>query len=152
MPLQGGVSIERMCQLAGVSRAGLYRWLQEPTPIEEEMELRSVIHLGAVLCDTGELRAEDIVFNPVSPDAPFLGEEKPLKYPVMFRAADVVVVNKVDLLPHLDFDLYLFLSNLNAVNPTAEVILASARTGQGVSEWCTWLAGQCSLVAGESTA
>lgn len=80
------------------------------------------------------------------------GEEKPLKYPVMFRAADVVVVNKVDLLPHLDFELDLFLFNLNAVNPTAEVILASARTGQGVSEWCTWLAGQCSLVAGESTA
>ena len=80
------------------------------------------------------------------------GEEKPLKYPVMFRAVDVVVVNKVDLLPHLDFELDLFLANLNAVNPTAEVILASARTGQGVSEWCTWLAGQCSLVAGESTA
>jgi hydrogenase nickel incorporation protein HypB len=80
------------------------------------------------------------------------GEEKPLKYPVMFRAADVVVVNKVDLLPHLDFELDLFLSNLNAVNPTADVILASARTGQGVSEWCTWLAGQCSLVTGESTA
>ena len=61
------------------------------------------------------------------------GEEKPLKYPVMFRAADVVVVNKVDLLPHLDFELDLFLANLNAVNPTAEVILASARTGEGVT-------------------
>jgi hydrogenase nickel incorporation protein HypB len=78
------------------------------------------------------------------------GEEKPFKYPVMFRAADVVVVNKVDLLPHLDFDLDLFLANLTAVNPTAEVILASARTGEGVSKWCAWLAGQCSLVAGES--
>jgi hydrogenase nickel incorporation protein HypB len=80
------------------------------------------------------------------------GEEKPFKYPVMFRAADVVVVNKVDLLPHLDFELDLFLANLHAVNPTAEVILASARTGQGVSEWCAWLAGRCSLVAGESKA
>jgi hydrogenase nickel incorporation protein HypB len=81
------------------------------------------------------------------------GEEKPFKYPVMFRAADVVVVNKVDLLPHLDFELDLFLANLTAVNPTAEVILASARTGEGVSEWCAWLVGQCSLVAaGESKA
>ena len=70
------------------------------------------------------------------------GEEKPLKYPVMFRATDVVVVNKVDLLPHLDFDLDVFLSNLAAVNPRAQVILASARTGEGVGEWCTWLVRQ----------
>ena len=70
------------------------------------------------------------------------GEEKPLKYPVMFRATDVVVVNKVDLLPHLDFDLDVFLSNLAAVNPKAQVILASARTGEGVGEWCEWLVRQ----------
>lgn len=70
------------------------------------------------------------------------GEEKPLKYPVMFRATDVVVVNKVDLLPHLDFDLDVFLSNLAAVNPKAQVILASARTGEGVGEWCAWLVRQ----------
>ena len=67
------------------------------------------------------------------------GEEKPLKYPVMFRASDVVVVNKIDLLPHLDFDLDAFLANLNAVNPSAKIILASARTGEGVAEWCDWL-------------
>lgn len=67
------------------------------------------------------------------------GEEKPLKYPVMFRAADVVVVNKLDLLPHLDFDLDLFLANLRDINPNATVIQASARTGQGIDEWCAWL-------------
>ena len=70
------------------------------------------------------------------------GEEKPLKYPVMFRAADVVVVNKVDLLPYLDFDLDKFLKNLHDVNPTARVIRASARTGEGIDEWCAWLLGQ----------
>jgi hydrogenase nickel incorporation protein HypB len=69
------------------------------------------------------------------------GEEKPLKYPVMFRAAEVVVVNKIDLLPHLDFDLDAFLSNLRSVNPAARVIHASARTGEGVDEWCAWLSG-----------
>jgi hydrogenase nickel incorporation protein HypB len=69
------------------------------------------------------------------------GEEKPFKYPVMFRAAEVVVVNKIDLLPHLDFDLDRFLSNLKAVNPSARVIQASARTGAGVEEWCAWLTG-----------
>jgi hydrogenase nickel incorporation protein HypB len=67
------------------------------------------------------------------------GEEKPLKYPVMFRAADVVVVNKIDLLPYLDFDLDRFLTNLEAVNPSAEIIMASARTGEGIGEWCNWL-------------
>jgi hydrogenase nickel incorporation protein HypB len=67
------------------------------------------------------------------------GEEKQLKYPVMFRAAEVVVVNKIDLLPHLDFDMATFLSNLRSVNPTAHVIQSSARTGEGVDEWCAWL-------------
>src|SRR5690606_5169490 len=57
------------------------------------------------------------------------GEEKPLKYPVMFRAVDLVVVNKMDLLPHLDFDLALFEANLRQVNPQAQVVHVSARTG-----------------------
>ncbi len=74
------------------------------------------------------------------------GEEKPLKYPVMFRAVDAVVVNKIDLLPHLDFDLDLFLANLHNVNPAARVIHASARTGEGIDEWCAWLTGQTSAV------
>jgi len=72
------------------------------------------------------------------------GEEKPLKYPVMFRAADVVVINKIDLLPHLDFDLALFLDNLHAVNPTATVLQLSARTGEGLDAWCDWLASDVS--------
>jgi hydrogenase nickel incorporation protein HypB len=67
------------------------------------------------------------------------GEEKPLKYPVMFRACDVVVINKIDLLPHLDFDLSLFLDNVQAVNPKARLIEVSARTGDGMDEWCGWL-------------
>ncbi len=67
------------------------------------------------------------------------GEEKPLKYPVMFRAAEVVVVNKLDLLPHLDFDLELFRSNLRKVNPTATVIELSVRSGEGIDQWLHWL-------------
>ncbi|MFC4945132.1 hydrogenase nickel incorporation protein HypB [Pseudonocardia sp. GCM10023141] len=67
------------------------------------------------------------------------GEEKPLKYPVMFRSADLVLVNKIDLLPHLNFDLPAFYANLKAVNPTVTVIETSASTGHGVEEWCSWL-------------
>ena len=67
------------------------------------------------------------------------GEDKPLKYPLMFRACELVVVNKTDLLPHLDFDLDRFLENLDAVNPGAERMLVSARTGEGVGAFRDWL-------------
>jgi hydrogenase nickel incorporation protein HypB len=67
------------------------------------------------------------------------GEEKPLKYPLMFRSADLVLVNKIDLLEHLDFDLEQFLGNLEAVNPGVNRMLVSARTAQGIDEWCSWL-------------
>ncbi|HKH11060.1 MAG TPA: hypothetical protein VKA73_07940 [Rubrobacter sp.] len=60
----------------------------------------------------------------------------------MFRSADLVLVNKVDLLPHLHFDLEVFLRNLDAVNPGVERILTSAATGEGVDEWCSWLTGR----------
>ncbi|MEO7369270.1 MAG: GTP-binding protein, partial [Ilumatobacteraceae bacterium] len=66
-------------------------------------------------------------------------EEKPLKYPVMFRSADVVIINKIDLLPYLDFDLDLFRSNLRDVNPDVRTIETSAKSGEGVHELCSWI-------------
>ncbi len=68
------------------------------------------------------------------------GEDKPLKYPLMFRACEMVVINKIDLLPHLDFDLDRLLANLDAVNPGAERLLVSTKTGEGVDDWVEWLA------------
>jgi hydrogenase nickel incorporation protein HypB len=68
------------------------------------------------------------------------GEEKPLKYPVMFRSVELVLVNKLDLLPHLDFDLALFRRNLASVNPTAKVLEVSARTAEGFDAWYAWIA------------
>src|ERR1700722_11632383 len=67
------------------------------------------------------------------------GEEKPLKYPVMFRSCELVVVNKMDLLPYLDFDLDGFVGNLREVTPASEFLFVSARTGEGVGAWCDWL-------------
>jgi hydrogenase nickel incorporation protein HypB len=67
------------------------------------------------------------------------GEDKPLKYPLMFRACELVVVNKIDLLPHLDFDLDRYLQNLDAVHPGVERLLVSAKTGEGVDAWRDWL-------------
>jgi hydrogenase nickel incorporation protein HypB len=58
----------------------------------------------------------------------------------MFRSADVVVINKIDLLAHLDFDLGAFEANLAAVNPGVRTLRTSVRTGEGVDEWCAWVA------------
>jgi hydrogenase nickel incorporation protein HypB len=74
------------------------------------------------------------------------GEDKPLKYPLMFRTCELVVINKVDLLPHLDFDVDKLLYNLDAVHPDVERMLVSARTGEGIDEWRDWLAGLASRV------
>ena len=70
------------------------------------------------------------------------GEDKPLKYPLMFRTCDLVLVNKVDLLPHLDFDVDRLLHNLDAVHPGVPRMLVSAKTGTGIGEWRDWLLEQ----------
>ncbi len=69
------------------------------------------------------------------------GEDKPLKYPLMFRTCELVVVNKIDLLPHLDFNLDKFLYYLDQVNPGVQRLLVSARSGEGVETWREWLIG-----------
>ncbi|EQD85196.1 hydrogenase expression protein HypC [Saccharopolyspora erythraea D] len=67
------------------------------------------------------------------------GADKPLKYPHMFRTADLVVLNKVDLLPHLDFDVEAFAANVRQVRPRARIVEVSATTGQGLDRWYGWL-------------
>ncbi|MCB9371179.1 MAG: hydrogenase nickel incorporation protein HypB [Microthrixaceae bacterium] len=121
------------CHLDAVMvRSGLAR-----LPLDD-LDLVVIENVGNLVCpaefDVGE-EAKAMVYSPTE------GEEKPLKYPLMFRAVDVVVVNKVDLLPHLDVDLDRFLANLHAVNPAARVFPVSARTGEGVADWCDWLVG-----------
>lgn len=67
------------------------------------------------------------------------GEDKPLKYPVMFRAADLVLLTKVDLLPHLDVDVAAIRDGLARVMPEPRLIAVSGKTGEGISEWLAWL-------------
>jgi hydrogenase nickel incorporation protein HypB len=67
------------------------------------------------------------------------GEDKPLKYPDMFAAARVMVLNKIDLLPHLDFDVPRCIEYARRVNPAIEVLLVSARSGQGMDAWIDWI-------------
>jgi hydrogenase nickel incorporation protein HypB len=72
------------------------------------------------------------------------GEDKPLKYPLMFRACELVIINKIDLLEHLDFDLDKFLYHLHAVHPDVPHLLVSARTGEGVEAFREYLVGLAS--------
>ena len=67
------------------------------------------------------------------------GQDAPLKYPPMFQGCELVVINKIDLLPHVDFDLEAYLHNLDAVHPGVDRLLLSARTGDGVGQWSRWL-------------
>jgi len=74
------------------------------------------------------------------------GEDKPLKYPDMFAAADLMLLNKVDLLPHLDFDVDKCIEYARQVNPRIKVLKVSATSGVGMDNWFSWLGGQSEAV------
>src|SRR3954471_10944687 len=102
----------------------------------EEIDLLIVENVGNLVCPAEFRIGEDIRIM-ISSVAE--GEEKPLKYPLMFRACELVVLNKLDLLPHVDFDMDRFLHHLDAAHPGGETILLSARTGEGVEAFREWL-------------
>lgn len=100
------------------------------------LDLVIIENVGNLVCpaefDVGET-AKAMVFSITE------GEDKPLKYPVMFRSVEVVVVNKIDLAPYLNFDMQKFRGFLEQVNPGVKVIEVSALNGEGVDEWIDWL-------------
>ncbi len=104
-----------------------------------EADLFFIENVGNLVCpaiyDLGQ--AANVVVLSVTE-----GEDKPLKYPVMFQAADLVVIAKVDLVPHLDVDLAKLHDALARVMPAPRAIELSARTGQGVDAWMAWLEEQ----------
>jgi hydrogenase nickel incorporation protein HypB len=102
----------------------------------DTIDLLVIENVGNLVCPAEFRVGEDVR---VMVSSVTEGEDKPLKYPLMFRTCELVLVNKVDLLPHLDFDLERFLHNLDKVNPGVEKMLVSARTGEGVEEWREWL-------------
>lgn len=100
------------------------------------LDLVVIENVGNLVCpaefDVGE-HAKAMVYSVTE------GEDKPLKYPVMFRAVDVVLLNKIDLVPYLDADVDTYLARIREVNPTATVLPVSARTGAGMAAWFDWL-------------
>ena len=102
----------------------------------DDIDLLVVENVGNLVCPAEFRIGEDAR---VMVSAVTEGEDKPLKYPLMFRTCDLVLVNKIDLLPHLDYDLDRFLHHLDHVHPDVERMLVSARTGEGVDAWRDWL-------------
>jgi hydrogenase nickel incorporation protein HypB len=105
----------------------------------EEIDLLVIENVGNLVCPAEFRVGEDVRAMVCSVTE---GEDKPLKYPLMFRSAELVVINKLDLLPHLDIDLDRLHYNLDAVNPGVERVMTSARTGEGVDELRSWLSAR----------
>lgn len=105
----------------------------------QETEVFFIENVGNLVCpaiyDLGQ--AANVVVLSVTE-----GEDKPLKYPVMFKVADLVLVTKCDLLPHLEFDLPKLHDALARVMPQLRVLEVSARTGQGLEQWVAWIEEQ----------
>jgi hydrogenase nickel incorporation protein HypB len=102
----------------------------------EELDLLVVENVGNLVCPAEFRIGEDAT---IMVSAVTEGEDKPVKYPLMFRACELVLINKVDLLAHLEFDLDRFLYHLEAVHPGVATMELSARTGEGIEGWRAWL-------------
>jgi hydrogenase nickel incorporation protein HypB len=118
------------------------RGLRELDPPVDSVVL--IENVGNLVCpalfDLGE-RCKAVILSVTE------GEDKPVKYPHMFRASRVLLLNKIDLLPHLRFDVDKCLAYARAVNPEILVLPVSATTGEGLSEWYAWLRAEQRSVA-----
>ena len=102
----------------------------------EDVDFAILENVGNLVCpaefDTGSTKNAMILSVPE-------GHDKPLKYPLMFSICDVVLINKIDVMPYFDFDLEKCKEYINMRNPKAKVIPICAKTGEGIDEWAKWL-------------
>ena len=120
-----------MCHLdAGMTKQGL-----EGLGVED-VDFAILENVGNLVCpaefDTGSVKNAMILSVPE-------GDDKPLKYPLMFSICDVLLINKIDVLPYFDFDLEACKKHVLRLNPNIRIIPISARTGEGIDEWAAWL-------------
>ncbi|MEY8421652.1 hydrogenase nickel incorporation protein HypB [Lachnospiraceae bacterium 38-14] len=106
-----------------------------------DVDLVVLENVGNLVCpaefDTGAVKNAMILSVPE-------GDDKPLKYPLMFSVCDVVLINKTDVLPYFDFDMEACKENILKRNPKAKIIPICAKTGEGVKDWADWLREQVS--------
>ncbi len=123
-----------MCHLdAGMTRQGL-----EGLDVND-VDFAILENIGNLVCpaefDTGSSKNAMILSVPE-------GDDKPLKYPLMFSICDVLLINKIDVLPYFDFDMEACEKYVRRLNPNMKIIPISARTGEGIEEWADWLREQ----------
>ena len=120
-----------MCHLdAGMTKQGL-----EGLGVDD-VDFAILENVGNLVCpaefDTGSVKNAMILSVPE-------GDDKPLKYPLMFSICDVLLINKIDVLPYFDFDLEACKKHVLRLNPNIRIIPISARTGEGIDQWAAWL-------------
>lgn len=123
-----------MCHLdADMTRQGLKEFGTD------DLDLVILENVGNLVCpaefDTGAVKNAMILSVPE-------GHDKPLKYPLIFQVCDALVINKIDVLPHFDFDMEKVVEYAHMRNPRLEIFPVSAATGEGVDAWCEWLRKQ----------
>lgn len=108
----------------------------------DQLDLIILENVGNLVCpaefDTGAVKNAMILSVPE-------GHDKPLKYPLMFTICDVVLVNKIDVMPYFDFDMEACRKYILQRNPNAVIIPISAKTGEGIDQWAAWLKNQVEL-------
>ena len=104
-----------------------------------DVDLAILENVGNLVCpaefDTGAVKNAMILSVPE-------GDDKPLKYPLMFSICDVLLINKIDVLPYFDFDIEACRERVKKLNPNIKIIPISSRTGEGIEEWADWLRAQ----------
>ena len=105
----------------------------------DKIDLLLIENVGNLICPAGFALGEHKRVILLSlPE----GDDKPYKYPTMFSGADVVLINKIDLLPHLDFNVSAFYKAVTGLNPNVNIFQVSCKTGQGLEDWFSWLQEQ----------
>jgi hydrogenase nickel incorporation protein HypB len=123
--------------------AGMIAKALEELPLES-INLLLIENIGNLVCPAEFMLGEHkrVVISSL-PE----GDDKPVKYPLIFATADLVLINKMDLLPYVDFDVAAFCRSVTDLNPKAEIISLSCKTGKGLENWCSWILAQTRTVS-----
>jgi len=132
------INTGRACHLdSQMVAGGIHQLSQQLNP--NQLDLVLVENVGNLVCpaefEVGE-HAKVALLSVTE------GEDKPLKYPIMFQEADCLLISKIDLVPYLEIDLERMEANIRQINPTAKILKISAKTGQGLEDWFNWISSQ----------
>jgi hydrogenase nickel incorporation protein HypB len=132
------INTGRSCHLdSKMVAGGIHQFSHDYNPTEFDLVL--VENVGNLVCPAEFEVGEHLKVALLSVTE---GEDKPLKYPIMFQEADCLLITKLDLAPYLEVDLHRIESNIRQMNPHVTIFSVSAKTGEGLEDWFTWLKAQ----------